>query len=883
MKKLTSSDRGIRVGLLMLAAVVALAAPAAWADPPSRAARLSYITGVVSLAPAGLPDEWGEAFVNRPLTVGDRLWADQGSRAELRLGSTALRIDGGTSLDILELDDRMLQVSIDQGRAQIRTRGGRGGDAEIDTPAAAIVLSRAADVRVDVDPGSGRTSVLVRFGEANIYTPSESFVLTAGEATRIDQDGRYYTISRARPRDGFEQFAYARDVRWREPRYVSAEMTGYEDLDAYGAWQPVREYGNVWFPRTVASDWAPYRDGRWVWVEPWGWSWVDNAPWGFAPFHYGRWVQVGPRWGWWPGERVATPVYAPALVAFFGGDNLGVSVSVGGGAVGWFPLGYRDPYIPWYTTSPDYRRRVNVAYVRDPVVLNQVVNVNVTNINVTNINYAHRQAPTAVTVVPRQVFVAAQPVRAAAVRMQPAQVASANVVVGAAPVAPERQSLVGRPGRGDRPGRAERANKPVVAVNAPAAAPPRFEQRQAESRSQGSKPFEVKPLAPRDDRRPDSSRSAGTTPATVPAPGAAPSTAPTATASSRPDRDVRVIKPTPPASREARDRGSEKGAPQDDATREARERGKGKGEEPRADQAAKAPPAVTPATPPAPDDATREARERGKGKGDEQRADQAAKAPTAQPREAMPATPPTARTAPADATPPRGGAPSQAMPREASPAGSARGPQDGGRGRGNDRDEANSPEQNRARVAPPQAMPAPPERAIAPSAARPEGPQAAAPALERRVTPQPPALPSQPSETAQERRPATPPQGPRDVGQGRGNERDARAPAASAPQAQQRQPAQEPQAQPRTAPPAPQAQPRQQPEPQAQQRPPESLQQPQAQGKGKGGAERDRKSDEERAAEKREADKQERAAEKREADKRENRVRDDRRDRPPGG
>jgi len=542
------ADRGISLGLMVLAAVVVLIAPAAWADPPSRAARLNYITGAVSLAPAGLPDEWGEAFVNRPLTVGDRLWADTGGRAELRLGSTALRIDGGTSLDILDISDRMLQVSIDQGRAQVRTRGGNGGNAEIDTPAAAVVLNGAADVRVDVDASTGRTFIAVRFGRANIYTPSESFDLGSGETTRIDADGRYYTVGRAAARDAFDNFAYTRDQRWREPRYVSSEMTGYEDLDSYGAWQPAAEYGNVWFPRQVANDWVPYRDGRWVWVEPWGWTWVDNAPWGFAPFHYGRWVQVNNRWGWWPGERVQTPVYAPALVAFFGGDNLGISVSVGvGPAVGWFPLGYRDPYIPWYTASPAYRRSVNVAYVRDPVVLNQVVNITNVNVtNVTNIRYAHRDRNDVATVVPRQTFVSAQSVRPVAVAVSAQRVASATMVAGA-PAAPERASLVGRQGRAERAPRADRVNKPVVAVNAPASAPPpRFEQRVQDAQQAQGKPFEVKPL--RDDRRDAPNRTAQA----APQPGAAP--VPNAAAST--GRELRVIKPAPAESRQARDRGA---------------------------------------------------------------------------------------------------------------------------------------------------------------------------------------------------------------------------------------------------------------------------------------------------------------------------------------
>jgi hypothetical protein len=583
------ADRGISLGLMVLAAVVVLCAPAAWADPPSRAARLNYVTGAVSLAPAGLPDEWGEAFVNRPLTVGDRLWADAGARAELRLGSTALRIDGGTSLDVLDIDDRMLQVSIDQGRVQVRTRGGNGGNAEIDTPAAAIVVNGAADVRVDVDASTGRTFVAVRTGRANVYTPSESFDLATGETTRIDADGRYYTVGRAGARDAFDNFAYARDARWKEPRYVSTEMTGYEDLDSYGAWQPAAEYGNVWFPRQVATDWVPYRDGRWVWVEPWGWTWVDNAPWGFAPFHYGRWVQVNNRWGWWPGERVQTPVYAPALVAFFGGDNFGVSVNVGSGpAVGWFPLGYRDPYIPWYTASPAYRRNVNVAYVRDPAVMNQVVNITNVNItNVTNIRYANRDRNNVATVVPRQAFVSAQPVRPVAVAVSPQRVASANIMA-AAPAAPERASLVGRAGRAERAPQAGRANKPVVAVNAPAAAPPRFEQRVAESQQAQGKPFEVKPL--RDDRREAPNRTAQATPQPGAAPGAVPAAAPTGNAAASTGRELRVIKPAPTETRQARDRG----ARQDQA-----QPGRGPQQEPQAQQPQQAQQAQQPQQSPA--------------------------------------------------------------------------------------------------------------------------------------------------------------------------------------------------------------------------------------------------------------------------------------------
>ena len=93
-------------------------------------------------------------------------------------------------------------------------------------------------------------------------------------------------------------------------------MTGWEALDANGSWETVADLGAVWCPTSLPEDWAPYRYGHWRWVMPWGWNWVDDMPWGFAPSHYGRWARLNERWGWVPGDRVAQPAYAPALVDF---------------------------------------------------------------------------------------------------------------------------------------------------------------------------------------------------------------------------------------------------------------------------------------------------------------------------------------------------------------------------------------------------------------------------------------------------------------------------------------------------------------------------------------------------------------------------------------
>ena len=155
-------------------------------------------------------------------------------------------------------------------------------------------------------------------------------------------------------------------------------MTGVEELSSYGSWTTLPRYGAVWFPRSVPADWAPYRTGRWVWIEPWGWNWVDDEPWGFAPFHYGRWTRIERRWAWVPGRYVPQPVYAPALVAFIPPPAIEAAVPVdiadAGPPVGWFPLAPDEIYWPSYTRDPAYIRNVNIT------------NVSVTKItNVTNV------------------------------------------------------------------------------------------------------------------------------------------------------------------------------------------------------------------------------------------------------------------------------------------------------------------------------------------------------------------------------------------------------------------------------------------------------------------------------------------------------------------
>jgi hypothetical protein len=427
--------------LLILLLACAFPIAAAHADPPGRVARISFVAGSVSFRPSSL-DDWSSATLNYPLTTGDHIWTDNFARTELQLGSTTVRVAPFTEMSLLSLDDRIAQFRITQGALTVRIRDlGPDNAVEIDTPNGAVSLLRPGFYRVDVNETGEASTVTVRHGEAEVTAGPTAFPVRAEQsATLTGVEAPQTALVGPLRIDEFEDWCLARDRRADaalSSRYVSPDVIGYEDLDQFGAWREVPTYGTVWMPR-VEPEWVPYRFGHWAWVEPWGWTWIDDAPWGFAPFHYGRWVNVGGGWAWIPGERVVRPVYAPALVAFVGGNGWRVSVSVGE-PVAWFPLGPREVFVPSYRVSPVYVTAINRPHVT-------VTNVNVTINN--NVTYVNREVPGAVTAVPRETFVRAQPVAQVAVavpreRVRAAVVSGSAPVVGTTVVQPQRASIVG--------------------------------------------------------------------------------------------------------------------------------------------------------------------------------------------------------------------------------------------------------------------------------------------------------------------------------------------------------------------------------------------------------------------------------------------------------
>jgi hypothetical protein len=468
-------------------------------DPPARVARLSFIRGSVSFQPAGT-DDWIDATWNRPVTTGDTLWSDRGSRAALHIGSASIVLSENTGFSFLNLTDNIAQLQLSVGTLRVRVKRLRDNENfEVDTPNLAFSILRPGIYKITVDEAGDTTVIEDRTGEGEVTGAGSAYTVHAGELdTFTGTDQLYADMGSIYDNDDeLEQWCEQRDHHEDNSvsvRYVSDDVIGYDDLDDNGGWRPVPEYGYIWFPHTTIIGWAPYHYGHWAYVAPWGYTWVDDAPWGFAPFHYGRWLYVSGAWGWVPCPPRPTiyspnvyvrPVYAPALVAWIG---LGGS----GAGVGWFPLGPREVFVPSYPVSRNYVSNVNISNttVNTTVVNNYYTTVIVNKtVNVTNITYVNQRVQGAVVATTPQAFSSGQPVAKNVVAVNARDVASAPVIATTPPTVPQREAVLGgRPAARLKPPAAIQS-RVVVAKTPPPARPPSFTQRQAAIQANGGKPL----------------------------------------------------------------------------------------------------------------------------------------------------------------------------------------------------------------------------------------------------------------------------------------------------------------------------------------------------------------------------------------------------------
>jgi len=472
------------IALPVLAAACAVTPPRAMADdearsdPPARVGAVTAVQGDVQLAgePGGA---WERAQINWPVSTGTTLFVPPGGRAELRVGSTSVRLDGNTQVEFSQLDDHGVTLESIQGTVRARVRVLPTGDLfAISSDGVRAQALQPGDYRASYDPDRRSYTVGVINGRLRLVTPNNSVDVGPGQEITTQNGGAALSLAALSLRGDFDAWAEARDRlqdRAAANPYVSPEMTGAEVLADHGTWAADATYGSVWYPAAVPVGWAPYRYGRWAWVAPWGWTWVDDAPWGYAPFHYGRWAMVGGRWGWCPGGYVARPVWAPALVGFVGGrsGNVNWGVSVGSAApVGWFPLAPQEAYRPPYRHTTRYVQQVNI-FNNTNVVVNPRDNdrrAYIHNGAAPRTGYRYAQRPEALTVVSEDRFRSSRPIGRDHVRLDDRQVAQLQPVAttlpaygGAGAVRPVLPSQ----------SRDERANTPVTTLPSPIRVPQR--------------------------------------------------------------------------------------------------------------------------------------------------------------------------------------------------------------------------------------------------------------------------------------------------------------------------------------------------------------------------------------------------------------------------
>ncbi len=443
------------LGMLFPRDVAALEGDAA--APPARVGQLSLIFSNVRMR-VDRVSAWEQAALNTPVTTGAALATGIPGRTEVHLGSTALRLGQESQVVWTEVNDSKLHIEIIDGLFALRVRALAQGERVLLTAGGVTVqvlqpgsyrfrhVAQRARLRVWVLEGQARVSFSVAFNQQDITLgPQQQVQLDRGVASEL-------AASASEDHASFHEFADGRDKRSEislSLQHVAAEMTGAEALDGHGNWRDEAGYGAVWFPQTLPADWAPYRFGRWRWIAPWGWTWIDDAPWGFAPSHYGRWLFTGGRWGWVPGQAVAAnaplrPVYAPALVGFYGNPTSAAWTAAGAPTpvVGWYPLAPGEVYWPAYSAQLPYVRALNAANVSD---MSQIQALPAASAK----GPAHRFSRTAfaASAMPFAAFSRMQDVASNAIVLQPAALAQAPLSGrGLPPPPPPPQQPIQTPG-----------------------------------------------------------------------------------------------------------------------------------------------------------------------------------------------------------------------------------------------------------------------------------------------------------------------------------------------------------------------------------------------------------------------------------------------------
>ena len=308
------------LGLGICLALVGGNARAEDAATPIEIGRVTTVAGPVQFQAAGA--DWSDALVNEPVTAGTGLRSMRDADAEMSLPGARIALAGASEVNILRLDRHAIQIAVTRGRIGVHLDP-TARTVEIDLPGGGVWLAEPGDYDIAAGDAQNPARIAVFAGKA---LPGGGL---AGENLVAASD------------DTFSDWWRSQSADAENPgkRHLAPDMVGAAALDDGGRWATDATFGEVWYPDGVADDWAPYRDGVWRFLPASGWTWVDDAAWGFAPSHYGRWARIGGRWAWVPPPKDGKPDYSPAVVAFLGTAPIGLSCPGNiGPAVAWFPL-----------------------------------------------------------------------------------------------------------------------------------------------------------------------------------------------------------------------------------------------------------------------------------------------------------------------------------------------------------------------------------------------------------------------------------------------------------------------------------------------------------------------------------------------------------------
>ena len=297
-------------------------------------ARLSFLDGKTFVQRAS-DLGYEEGALNMPITEGDRLGTAEG-RAEVFLGKgNYIRLDQNTKVDFLNLPKKgydRIRLRVWAGNVYLNVnRLAQEKDIEVHTSDVSVYVLEKGLYRIDVNENAA-TEVMVFEGVLEAAGEEGSNMVNAGQRAEI-ADGRFTsrpTRFVAAADDTFGQWNQSRDGLLRKEfaqRHLTGDLEDYEgELDQYGTWSYLPEYGNVWTPGGIGPGWRPYYYGRWNWLPICGWTWMSYDPWGWAPYHYGRWGwNTGLGWYWMPSN-----IWGPAWVNWWWNDDY----------FGWAPLGF---------------------------------------------------------------------------------------------------------------------------------------------------------------------------------------------------------------------------------------------------------------------------------------------------------------------------------------------------------------------------------------------------------------------------------------------------------------------------------------------------------------------------------------------------------------